>query len=300
MFDGTFDSAPNRGRSMALAACLLCWPCHAARGDCPKPETDKTADETEQDQREQDRRRAAVEREARSFKLSLDGDKSDIKLVAEPVLRWGNSIRGGTNGGTFLWTAHGVPVATCCIWWSDPRTVYLAFGSLSTRSIRAEKQGRTIWHSAKPGLEYRDVPGAATPARSAAARLTQLRNLAREFRAVLVYGDQRTEDLRLLPQPLHRYSSGDNSSGDSSSEDSSSNGAAVADGAVFAFATGTDPELILQIEAVAGDDDALRWRYAVTRRTSGALRLSHKDNVIWTCSTTEGAFSEPFFVCPAR
>ena len=261
--------------SMAFAACLLVCSCHVARAECPQPETDKT---------EEDQRRDAVGREARSFKLSIDGDEGEVTLVEEPVLRWGNSIRGGASGGTFLWTAKGVPVATCCIWWSDPRTVCLAFGSLTEQPIRAEKQDRTIWHSKQPGLEYRDVPGAPAAARSAAARLTQLRNIAREFRAVLVYGDQGTEDLRLLPQPLYRYSGDD---------------AAVEDGAVFAFATGTDPELILQIEAVAGDNDALRWRYAVTRRTSGALRLSHKYNVVWSCSTTEGAFGEPFFVCVA-
>ncbi|HUY89903.1 MAG TPA: hypothetical protein VMV10_14300 [Pirellulales bacterium] len=270
-----FNSGPNRRLSMALAACFLVWPYHAALSDCPTPEADRT---------EEDHRREAVGREARSFKLSLDGDKSDVTLVEEPVLRWGNSIRGGASGGTFLWTAKGLPVATCCIWWSDPRTICLAFGSLTEKPIRAEKQGRTIWHSKRPGLEYRDVPDAPATARSATTRLTQLRNIAREFRAVLVYGDQGTEDLRLLPQPLYRYS-GDDS--------------AIEDGAVFAFATGTDPELILQIEAVAGDHDALRWRYAVTRRTSGALRLSHKDNVVWTCSRTEGAFGEPFFVCPA-
>ena len=270
-----FYSKPSRRLSMALAAYFLVWSDHAALSDCPAPEADKA---------EQEHQRDAVDREAQSFKLSLDGDKTEITLVEEPVLRWGNSIRGGANGGTFLWTAKGVPVATCCIWWSDPRTICLAFGSLTEKPILAKKRDRTIWHSTKPGLEHRDVPDAPAPARSAATRLTQLRNIAREFRAVLVYGDQGTEDLRLLPQPLYRYSGDD---------------ATIKDGAVFAFATGTDPELILQIEAVAGDDDALRWRYAATRRTSGVLRRSHKDRVVWTCSTTEGAFGEPFFVCPA-
>jgi hypothetical protein len=272
-----FDSQPSRRHWMTLAACLLAWSSQAALSDSPTPEADK---------KEDDDRRDAVGREARSFRLSLDGDEADVTLVEEPVLRWGNSIRGATQGGTFLWTAKGVPVATCCIWWSSPQTVHLAFGSLTEKPIRAEKQGRTIWHSAKPGLEYRDVPDAPAVARSAATRLTQLRNIAREFSAVLVFGDQGTEELRLLPQPLYRYP-GDDSS--------------IKDGAVFAFATGTDPELILQIEAVSGNDDALRWRYAATRRTSGALRLSHQDKAIWTClGPTEGAFNEPFFVCPAR
>ncbi|HJT31006.1 MAG TPA: hypothetical protein VJ783_02985, partial [Pirellulales bacterium] len=191
-----FRSELNCRHSVVLAACLLVRSYHAALGDCPSPEAGKE---------EGDQRREAVGREARSLKFSLDGDKSDVILVEEPVLRWGNSIRGGTNGGTFLWTAKGRPVATCCIWWSDPRTVCLAFGSLTEKPIRAEKDGQTIWHSAKAGLEYRDVPDAPAVAGSRATRLTQLRNIARQFSAVLVYGDQGTEELRLLPQPLHRY-----------------------------------------------------------------------------------------------
>ncbi|HVX15589.1 MAG TPA: hypothetical protein VHC22_30665 [Pirellulales bacterium] len=269
-----FNPGPNRLHRLALMACFLAWPRHAALSDCPPPEAEKAKD---------DSRRDSVDREAQSYKFSLDGDESDVTLIEEPVLRWGNGIRGATNGGTFLWTADGVPVATCCIWWSDPRTICLTFGSLTEKPIQAEKKGKTIWHSTKPGLEYHDVPDAPAVARSATARLTQLRNIARDFSAVLVYGSQGTEELRLLTQPLYRYGRDD---------------AAIKDGAVFAFATGTDPELILQIEAV-GDDDALRWRYAVTRRTSGVLRLSHKDDVVWSCTRTEGAFGEPFFVCPA-
>ena len=86
-----------------------------------------------------------------------------------------------------------------------------------------------------------------------------------------------------MSQPLYRYSNDDS---------------AIEDGAVFAFATGTDPELILQIEAVAGADDALRWRYAVTRRTSGGLRLFHKDNAVRTGFVTEGDVARPVLVCP--
>lgn len=197
---------------------MVSRPCHAALPACPTPEADGT---------EEKHRRDAVDREARGIKLALDDDKSDATLIEKPVLRWGNGIRGATNGGTFLWTAKGVPVATCCIWWSDPQTICLAFGSLTEAPIRAEKQGRTIWHSTKPGLEYRDVPDAPAVARSATTRLTQLRDIARQFKAVLVYGDQGTEELRLLPQPLYRYPGHDS---------------AIKDGAVFAFATGTDPE----------------------------------------------------------
>lgn len=266
----------NRCRSMLLVACLVVWPCQDVLADGPTQDANAN---------EQDYQRDTVSSEARGLKLSLDGDESEVILIEQPVLRWRNAVRGGPGGGTFLWTAKGLTVGMCCIWWPSKNDVCLGFHSLTEKPIRAEKGGRTMWHSAKPGVEYHDVPDAPAAARSRATRLTQLRNMAREFSAALVLRDEKTEELRLLPQPLYRYP-GDDS--------------AIKDGAVFAFVTGTDPELILQIEAVSGEREALRWRYAITRRTGYALRLSHNDRVIWTCPASEGGFDEPWFIRPAR
>lgn len=268
-------STRNCSGAIVLAACWLVWTCHAALLACFADEPQET---------EKEYRRDVVALEARNLKFSLDGDELCATLVEEPVLRWANNVRGGPGGGTYLWTAKGLPVAMCCIWWSNKQQVHLAFHSLTEQPISAEKAGRVVWHTAKPGVEYRDVPGAPAAAHSAAARLTQLRNIAREFNAALIFG-QKTEELRLLPQPLYRYP-GDDST--------------IKDGGVFAFVTGTDPELILQIEAVGSGPEGLRWRYAVTRRTAVALRVSHKDQVVWTCESTEGAADEPFFIRPAR
>ena len=77
-------------------------------------------------------------------------------------------------------------------------------------------------------------------------------------------------ELRLLPQPLYRYESTDPD---------------VLDGAVFAFVTsaGTDPEVILMVEArkPSGGGEPV-WHYAVGRFTDLNLWVRHKGTVVFT------------------
>lgn len=225
-------------------------------------------------------RRKTVEREAKRLTLLLDDDPdAPVKLHPEPVLRWPNHERGATDGATFIWTVRDQPAAACCIWWADDLKVHLAFHSLTKQSLRAEKEGETIWHTARAGVDYRKVPQADKPASSSAARLNQMRSIARDFRAALVRGNEETEQLRLLPQPLFRYGTKDG---------------AVRDGAIFAFVTGTDPEVFLQLEARS--DETLQWQYAITRRTSSALRVRYRDEIVWTAEASQGSPNEPFFI----
>jgi hypothetical protein len=74
------------------------------------------------------------------------------------------------------------------------------------------------------------------------------------------------EELRLLTTPVYRYASEKQ---------------AVTDGALFAFARGTDPEVFLLIEARQGDD-AVQWQYALARFVGhAALRAEHDGREIW-------------------
>jgi hypothetical protein len=73
------------------------------------------------------------------------------------------------------------------------------------------------------------------------------------------------EELRQLPTPLYRY---DPQSGD------------ITDGAVFAFVVGTDPEALLQIEAVKIEGKVV-WQYALARRTYCRLECRLDEKVVW-------------------
>lgn len=52
------------------------------------------------------------------------------------------------------------------------------------------------------------------------------------------------------------------------------------DGALFPFAQGTDPEVLLLVEEVVLDDRP-RWQYAIARATSGSLEARLGDELVW-------------------
>ena len=78
----------------------------------------------------------------------------------------------------------------------------------------------------RPGVELKPIPDAPKPGPTATSRLKQMRTLAAEYSVTAQYGDSK-EQLRLLPAPVYRYASEKQG---------------VTDGALFAFARGTDPD----------------------------------------------------------
>jgi hypothetical protein len=102
-----------------------------------------------------------------------------------------------------------------------------------------------------------------------------MKELARRFSCRLSSGGD-GEALRLLPRPLYRYQV---------------EHADPMDGALFAFVQGTDPEVVLVLEAThhAGES---RWQYALNRRTPAALEADLDGQRIWTVPRSWGAPDE--------
>jgi len=75
------------------------------------------------------------------------------------------------------------------------------------------------------------------------------------------------EELRMLPTPLYRYAI------DKPDK--------VQDGALFAYVSGTDPEVLLVIEAF-GEEGKFQWQYAFVRRTSGGVEGRFRNKLVWT------------------
>jgi hypothetical protein len=146
------------------------------------------------------------------------------------------------------------------------------FSSLSRGRVAGRRANELFWETDQPGVEFRHIPDAEPPAESRAARLRQMKELVRaRFEGTLVgwkSDDSDRQELRLLPRPLYRY-------------EASSDGAV--DGAVFAYAMGVDPELLLLLEAMSDGGDA-HWEYAFVRRTSGELQGRLDRNVVWTAA----------------
>lgn len=187
---------------------------------------------------------------------------------AIPVLRWANNQRGSEDGVTVLFAHGGRPLAAACIYpWA--KRLEHDFESLSRDKIIARRDGAVVWQPQEPGVEFADIPAADAPPATRGERLRQMKALAGKFSATLLgwkIDNSDREELRLLTRPLYRYDTKDGP---------------VIDGAVFAFAQGTDPEVLLLIEAVKADDDTAKWQYAFARRTSGELEARLGEQVVW-------------------
>jgi len=195
------------------------------------------------------------------------GSKRAAELRPESVLRWSNPVAGSIHGEVFVWTDRGRPAAIGSIYkWSSPNThLGVELHALTTEPISADRRGRRVWSPGPAEVARRPIPGAPSPADSPAARLRQLRTLAQEFAAAETTREGVSRELRLLTRPIYR---------------SESTNPEVIDGGLFVFVEGTDPEVILIIEAIRGPSGP-EWRYAAARLNSIELRLNHKGREAW-------------------
>ena len=205
---------------------------------------------------------------AEKYVFFHDAERQQPLMLAEkPVMKWAND--NDYSGDVFVWTRDDLPEVIGGVL-SGPREgnrrgVGVEFHLLATDPIpAADLQGRSRW-APKSGLERHRLDDVPKPAESAVARLTQMRQILRDFSAHM---DANGEwELRLLPQPLTRYQPKDGP---------------VVDGALFTFVwtRGTDPELILLFECrktTAGT----AWFYAPVRFSNRALWLKHHDVEVW-------------------
>jgi hypothetical protein len=215
--------------------------------------------------------------EAAGYTIYRDSSRKEkVELQRDPVYSWTNPIRGGEqDGDVFVWTSRGRAevIGTFFSYPSiGPRNLNHEFHSLSTSVLDvARPGGANTWTPQAPGVQLVKIEGASAPARSVSLRLSQMRELTRAFSASSEDHDGKRWELRLLSQPLYRYESTDPD---------------VLDGAVFAFVTsaGTDPEVILVIEArkpSGSTNNPPAWHYAVTRFSDLKLSVKHGGQEIY-------------------
>lgn len=133
----------------------------------------------------------------------------------------------------------------------SPRIVY-EYLALTPQGFSAVG-GDVNWTPQGSALEFKPVPEAAAPDATPPRRLLQLRAIAKRFEGHEMLGKERCE-LRLLPQPVDRYTP---------------SAVEGADGAVFLFSYGTNPEAALFVES----EDGKTWQYAAGR-LAGATTIA--------------------------
>ncbi len=220
-------------------------------------------------------------------------ERGPSPLRPEPLHRWTDPTRELSDGGLWAFGKSGRPVAlaTMEIYGGDPKSgpvwacelISLAPGPLAAEAgwnlfIPPERKvpGPATplkWAPKKPGIVFEALPGAPAPAATEAERLRQMKALAARFSAYQAVpggaGGGTRYELRLLPRPTHRYA--DPASG-------------LVDGAIFLLVYGTNPELLLFVEArkPAGGAGPAAWSFGCARLSTAALSVSLDGRETWT------------------
>lgn len=196
-----------------------------------------------------------------------EGDERQLQLVEKPIMRWANDD--DWSGDVFVWTHLGRPEVIGCIL-SGPsgeanRNVFHEFHLLSSEPIAAADLLTKRRWAPQEGLKFTPVADAPEPAKTAAGRLLQMRQISRKFTAHMEAGGP--WELRLLPQPLFRF-------GDEDSD--------VVDGALlcYVWTKGTDPEVILQLEC-RKSAGKLAWHFAPVRFSNREVWLKFAGQEVW-------------------
>jgi hypothetical protein len=190
------------------------------------------------------------------LKVSSKGGLPDsaFKFGKAPLLRYNDETRGFLDAGVWRVGENGRPVAfvTIELYRADEGMALLTheFISLDQARFSLTLPGRMDWAPRGTELLTAALSDAPPPAEGATGRLQQLRQLARRFAVHEDYRGDKVE-CRLMPAPIDRYSDPDKG---------------IVDGALFAFANGTNPELGLLIECNKKD-----WTYGTFRMGSAAL-----------------------------
>ncbi len=107
-----------------------------------------------------------------------------------------------------------------------------------------------------------------------------MRALAREHSAAVKDWSNDQTVLRLLPQPVYRYGRP---------------GGTIADGAIFAYCKGTNPEVLLLVEAIKKDNQ-LEWSYDFARMSARGCEVRREDKVVWSVPLLRGESpTDPYF-----
>lgn len=224
--------------------------------------------------------------EAKRWEIFVDESRTKkAEFVPEPVYRWTNASRAnGQSGAMFVWTFEERPVVLGGVF-SNPeggRRVIMhelhALGSL--RLYPRLKDSEQEWLP-EAGVPLLPLPDAPPPEPTARRRSLQTRELARDFTARTVDDMDARWQLRLLSRPLYRYEKAEGG---------------LIEGALFAFVSdaGTDPEIILVLEAVK-DGDKETWRYRTVRFSISSLYVQYKGKEVWRSlrDDPKGPFGNP-------
>ena len=206
------------------------------------------------------------------------------QMQMTPLFRYDDETRGYVDGTVWRLGEKGRPLAIITAELhphylnNGPRVVYDLL-SLTDRPFTAVSDDIPGWTPGKSAVAIKPLPRAPVPSPAAARRLTQLKEQARRFS-----GTQEVDELektfvhlRLMPREIDRYAPASNE---------------LADGAIFLFANGRNPAILVLIETNGTD-----WQYGIGRLSMpSTLEMKLDGGVVWSQPRIPSSpgWSEPY------
>ena len=225
------------------------------------------------------------------FEMQRGRGEEAVQLLDRPLLTYGDSARVNKNGTLWAFGASGRPLAILELY-QDTGTRWVHAVTLTgVSTVTLKTPVAAAWTPAETQIVPAPIPEADAPLDRELRRTRQLKELARRFTAHEFWDpDNSRFELRLLEQPVLRYKDAD---------------AGIHDGAVFVLAHGTNPEVIVLIEAIGKTVDAARWHYSLARLGSAELHVELDGKEVWKQGRTPGIVGRPadpywLFVTPVE
>lgn len=206
------------------------------------------------------------------FPDGQDGALAELRTT--PLIHYSDQIRNLPESTLWVWQIDQVPVLFCKVERMENKqtgAVTWQYCCVPTSLDKADVTWKRDyrWRAKDPGFKWVAVADMAVPHRQEGVRLTQLRDIARNFVGEVTGGPGAgSQQSRLLPRPLHRFASPETK---------------VVDGAVFGLTSnGTNPDVLLIVEALKEPVDGSSWRYAVVGMTGDEVSVKFKNKSVWS------------------
>lgn len=212
-----------------------------------------------------------------TLESQTDNGQVNVPVIETPLLRYSNPASDiiTPDATVWAWGKAGRPSAIASV---EPAGLEVV--SLSDLPLTMSGKSGTKWTASTSELKWSEVPDSPEAGATSASRSRQMKEISRRFTATGTYHGGGAVQLRLMDRQLLRYTDEDKR---------------LIDGAIFAFAAGTNPEVLLLVEARQPEGQPAKWSYAFARLSAGLLEARLGEAVVWSCpSITSWSSTAPY------
>ncbi|MDM4018298.1 hypothetical protein [Roseiconus lacunae] len=196
--------------------------------------------------------------------IEHDGTTLQVKTPTQPILRFGDATRQTSDG--VLWAfGEGRPKAMIAMEMVVNSTgqpiVSYEFLCLTDSRLKVRAGEGWVWMPRQSEMQFQMFPKSPSVPKTESLKRRQMKLLATQF-SVSEKFEQEDFHLRLMPNPIVHYSI---------------KGSQTESGAVFVFANGTNPEVLLFLETNRG-----KWQFGLARMCGAAPVALLNNESVWS------------------